>query len=352
MISDEVVNNNNQSELFELLGAWFESRRSDLELALSTLTEHKVVLEFDAPRLYSVEEVTKATSTDSVLLKARFSKEEIGGWMFLFSRKIAAMLSDLAMMGEGDVPFDESLHPGTLSEIWGQITATCETEIAALYGEEITAELPEASLDNEPALELLEIAPVVHLSIKIEGVGEGVILMIFEPSFVSLFRNKLESNESTEEINDDTNAEASDREPEIPETMSEGLDRGDFHTNSHGYNNEKSQPIARTAEFEDFSEFKTQPESDPTRKPRNIDMLLDVNLPITIELGRTSMLIRDVLDLCQGSIIELDKLSGEPVDLYVNNKKFAKGEVVVIEENFGIRITELIAVNERLKALN
>ena len=80
-------------------------------------------------------------------------------------------------------------------------------------------------------------------------------------------------------------------------------------------------------------------------------MLLDISLPITIELGRTSMLIRDVLQLGPGSVIELDKVSGEPVDLYVNDRKFARGEVVVIEENFGVRITELIRVDERVKAL-
>lgn len=85
--------------------------------------------------------------------------------------------------------------------------------------------------------------------------------------------------------------------------------------------------------------------------PQNLDLLLDVDLPISIELGRTSMNIQEILALGPGSVVELDKLAGEPVDLLVNNKIVAKGEVVVIDENFGIRVTNLISPEERLKSL-
>jgi flagellar motor switch protein FliN/FliY len=84
---------------------------------------------------------------------------------------------------------------------------------------------------------------------------------------------------------------------------------------------------------------------------RSIDMLLDVSLPISIELGRTSMPIHEILNLAPGSVIELDKLAGEPVDLLVNEKLIARGEVVVVEENFGIRITSMIAPQDRIKNL-
>lgn len=83
----------------------------------------------------------------------------------------------------------------------------------------------------------------------------------------------------------------------------------------------------------------------------NISLLLDVKLPVSIELGRTKMSISEVLELGSGSIIELDKLAGEPVDILVNNKPLAKGEVVVLDENFGVRITSLISHRERLERL-
>jgi flagellar motor switch protein FliN len=73
----------------------------------------------------------------------------------------------------------------------------------------------------------------------------------------------------------------------------------------------------------------------------NLELLLDIPLEIVVELGRTKKKISEVLELTSGSIVELDKMAGEPVDVYVNNKLIAKGEVVVIEEHFGVRIKEI-----------
>ncbi|HEX28599.1 flagellar motor switch protein FliN [Candidatus Poribacteria bacterium] len=83
----------------------------------------------------------------------------------------------------------------------------------------------------------------------------------------------------------------------------------------------------------------------------NIELLMDVELDVIIELGRTKMRIGDILRLVPGAIIELDKLAGEPVDVLVNNKPIAKGEVVVLDENFGVRITSIINQEQRLKSL-
>lgn len=84
---------------------------------------------------------------------------------------------------------------------------------------------------------------------------------------------------------------------------------------------------------------------------QNIELLMDVDLPVAIELGRTKMLISEILSLGPGSVVELNKLAGEPVDLLVNNKVVARGEVVVVDENFGLRITQLMNTEERLKSL-
>ncbi|NUN69058.1 MAG: flagellar motor switch protein FliN [Bacteroidetes bacterium] len=86
-------------------------------------------------------------------------------------------------------------------------------------------------------------------------------------------------------------------------------------------------------------------------KDMKIDLLFDLSLQVSIELGRTKMLIKDILELQRGSVIELEKLASEPVDILVNGKKVAEGEVVVIEKHFGIRITSLIESSERLKSI-
>jgi len=101
------------------------------------------------------------------------------------------------------------------------------------------------------------------------------------------------------------------------------------------------------ASLEEFGE----PETESKTPARNIDFILDIPLEITVELGRTSMLINDLLQLGQGSVIELNKLAGEPLEILVNKKLIARGEVVVVNEKFGVRLTDIVSPIERVKSL-
>jgi flagellar motor switch protein FliN len=80
----------------------------------------------------------------------------------------------------------------------------------------------------------------------------------------------------------------------------------------------------------------------------NLTMLMGVNLQLTVELGRTQMMVSDILDLQKGSVIELDRIAGEAVDVFVNNSLVARGDVVVVDDKFGVRITELVSPEKRL----
>lgn len=84
---------------------------------------------------------------------------------------------------------------------------------------------------------------------------------------------------------------------------------------------------------------------------RDINFLLDIPLVVMIEIGRTQMFIKDLLQLGQGSVIELDKMVGEPMDVFINGKLIARGEVVVINEKFGIRLTDIVSPAERIQQL-
>lgn len=92
--------------------------------------------------------------------------------------------------------------------------------------------------------------------------------------------------------------------------------------------------------------------SDEDRnKERNLDMILDIPLKVTVELGRTKMLVSELLNLGQGSVIELSKLAGEPMEVLVNDKLVARGEAVVVNEKFGVRLTDIISPAERVEQL-
>ena len=85
-----------------------------------------------------------------------------------------------------------------------------------------------------------------------------------------------------------------------------------------------------------------------TPQMKNIDFIMDIPLQLTVELGRTKLLVRDVLQLNQGSVVELTKLAGEPLDVFVNSKLVARGEAVVVNDKFGIRLLDIVSPNERV----
>ncbi len=91
--------------------------------------------------------------------------------------------------------------------------------------------------------------------------------------------------------------------------------------------------------------------SEPTGKDRNLNLILDIPLRVTVELGRTKMPVSELLNLTQGSVIELSKLAGEPMEVLVNDKLIARGEAVVVNEKFGVRLTDIISPAERVEQL-
>jgi flagellar motor switch protein FliN/FliY len=107
------------------------------------------------------------------------------------------------------------------------------------------------------------------------------------------------------------------------------------------------EEAVRPAEFDDLQDEGGR----PLIEPRNLDVILDIPVTISMEIGRTSISIRNLLQLNQGSVVELNRLAGEPMDVLVNGCLVAHGEVVVVNEKFGIRLTDVISPQERVKKL-
>lgn len=98
-------------------------------------------------------------------------------------------------------------------------------------------------------------------------------------------------------------------------------------------------------------EIEEESEHGEEHSARELDFILDIPLELSVELGKTKMLVNDLLQLAQGSIIELNKLAGEPLEVYINRKLIARGEVVVVNEKFGVRLTDVITPIDRVKSL-
>ncbi len=102
---------------------------------------------------------------------------------------------------------------------------------------------------------------------------------------------------------------------------------------------------------EDDEDLEDAGDTTPSGETKSLDLILDIPLTVTVELGRSKMLINDLLQLGQGSVIELTKLVGEPLEVLVNQKLVARGEVVVVNEKFGVRLTDIVSPMERVQSL-
>ena len=223
----------------------------------------------------------------------------------LVRKETAARLCGLMMGGDGSAPFkDEDMD--ALNEFGNQFMGAVCTALGARHGLSAAPAQAQTSAfsPDSPPFELSGSAQV-DADLSIEGAPDALFRILLSPALAA--------------------------------RLGGGM--------SGGGSGASANPLASLGGF-DSSLSRSMEDSPP-----NIQMLLDINLNVTIELGRTRLSIRKILELGPGSIIELDRLAGEPVDLLVNDKVVAKGEVVVVDEYFGIRIISLVSPEERIKQL-
>ena len=135
-------------------------------------------------------------------------------------------------------------------------------------------------------------------------------------------------------------------EEELEETQDMQFDSNNENNKQNKKEQSVSSPSIQPVQFSSFDDS-----AAANAEPNNLNMLMDIPLKVTVELGRTKRTVKEILGVSQGSIIELDKLAGEPVDILVNDKLIAVGEVVVIDENFGVRVTDILSTEERISKL-
>ena len=155
----------------------------------------------------------------------------------------------------------------------------------------------------------------------------------------------LEAEMATQMAAESLASDENDLEAQMAAAMGKGTEGGEDLLDALSGREEEAATPVKSASFQQLDQ------SDENIDKGNINRLMDVGLNLSVELGRKDMQIKEILNLGPGKIIELDKLAGEPVDLLVNGRLLAKGEVVVVDENFGVRITELIDPVDRIKML-
>jgi len=274
-------------------------------------------------------------TSQSLYIGVDVKKNVVGKMFFAISKPEVATLSDLMLMGSGHSDYTDE-HKDAICEIINQITGSCITVMDSQL--HLSLDFGQASVGEFSGKNDFKGGAVATVLVKIEEFPDRKILIVLEDGLFNGIKSKISSKMSF------ASADTS--------LASLGLSSASapVHSAPAGGNvpaGGGGGPVAAPPAFT------PQHSGGPFGSTGNkaLDLLMDIELPIVIELGRTQMSLKRILELGPGAIVEMDRLAGEPVDILINGKVVARGEVVVVDENFGVRILSLVSPEERLKLL-
>ncbi|MDT8299388.1 MAG: flagellar motor switch protein FliN, partial [Spirochaetaceae bacterium] len=307
-----------------------------------------------APRIDAVgrEQFLSELPDEVVEIKIDYKSGMTGPHMYVLrgddALKIAA-----PMIGQDDLELDGTTI-SAVSEAMSQITGASVTTIGDKVGETILTESPEGQSVPKAMLGLPGDKFVqITYDLQIEGQGSLKLYELFDLNIIRTIASKLGVSPAAAGPNQSMNTGMGNMggggmgQAQVQSQMNQSM--GGFQQMPPGMGAPMmggygGQPAPNVQGIQ-------LPELSPTisaGEQRNIGLLMDVSMELTVELGRTKWKIKDILGMGEGTIIELDKLAGEPVDILVNNNLIARGEVVVIDENFGVRVTEIVSTIDRM----
>lgn len=262
------------------------------------------------------------------------------------------------MIGQDDLELDGTAI-SAVSEAMSQITGSAVTTIGDSVGETLMTESPEGQSVPKAMISLPgDNFVLITYDLQIEGQGSLKLYELFDNTIIAELAGKLGVAAAPAAS---AAAGASGMDP-MAQAMGGGMQMQQPGAQMGGFQqmapNMGAQQMGGNPMMGGFGMQPAPnvhgvqlPELNPTMsagEQRNIGLLMDVSMELTVELGRTKWKIKDILGMGEGTIIELDKLAGEPVDILVNNNLIARGEVVVIDENFGVRVTEIVSTIDRM----
>ena len=315
--------------------------------ALSALLNQKVEITTPHVRMITMEELRSRYPIPHVALRVGYTEGFKGENVLILTQRDASVIANLMMGGDGVVDESLEMEPIALSavqEAMNQMMGAAATSMSTVFSMRIDISPPAVEIFDfsqektiVDSFSLWESMVIIEFDLKIGTLIDSKIVQLAPLDFSKQLIQKLFSASTTTTESAPTSSHEPVREqPRAPQPQPE--------PRYEAPPEQKKEPVGVSpVQFGQFSEVQQE------GPPGNIGMLYDVPLNVTVELGRTRRSVRDILELTQGSIIELDKLAGEPVDVFVNNTLIATGEVVVIEENFGVRITEIVNTKERLR---
>ncbi len=356
---------------------------------LYSLVNRKVNITTPVVTMATWDTVVDDYQRPCVFIKIRYTSGLDGANIMVLKEHDVKVIADLMMGGDGTNTDGElgELHLSAISEAMNQMMGSAATSLSTMLGKVIDISPPEASLlnleefESGDAIEGFLAGSFVKISFRmqIDDLVDSTIMQLYPVSFARSLYETFVASSSGDSEPAPAPALASDPEPYVPptananppqNTVPAGMDMNQMNMGMNqmgmgmpqmnmgmyqmgmgmpqmnmgmnqmniGMSQMNEQPMnVQPAQFQSFNNAAA---AIPGQE--NIGLIKDVPLEVTVELGRTQKSIAEILDFAPGTIIELDRIAGEPIDVLVNGKYVAKGEVVVIEESFGIRVTEII----------
>lgn len=363
--SEEASNNIDQGMLTDIekdmLGEIGNISMGSASTALYQIINQKVNITTPVVTITTLNEIKNVFDTPTVVLDVEYTKGIVGRNILIIQIQDAAVIANLMMGGDGKVETHEltELEISAVQEAMNQMIGSSATSMATMLNRTVDISPPVSKIWSDKS-ELLsdnisEDEPIVRVNFRMT-IGDLVDSSIMQVLPIPTAKKIGDIMMGTDTEDEAQEAQVAPQpqvvpEPQVapqPQVTPQPQPQPQVTYQQPVY----EQPIqpkppveVHPAAFEPL----TYPSSTPP--PENIDLILDVPLDISVVLGRTKKSIKDILALGTGSLIELEKLAEEPVEILVNGKKIAFGEVVVVDENFGVRITSIVSNAEKIKSL-
>lgn len=300
---------------------------------LHDILQRKVTITTPRVSITSIKELAEEYIIPYVVVNVSYT-EGLNGTNFLIIKTEDVKLITSIMIGEDTPDYDNKLSEleiSAIGEVMNQMMGTSATSMSKLINTAINISPPSVSIvniskDKDSLPFQNDSVIVVVFKMQIEGLLDTEIVLLMPYDFgKALIVGFMENNE-------------------VDNTKNDPLDIEPITSNEENKQKDNSRQNIKTATFQSFDD------DDIDKKDTdNIDMLMDVPLMLSVELARTKRSLKDILELNLGSIVSLDKPAGELVEVLVNGKLIARGEVVVIDDNFGVRITDIVGQDKRVK---
>lgn len=352
---------------------------------LSSLLNQKVNITTPRVEVADWDKLSRKYDRPCVMLQIRYKEGIDGNNVLILKERDVKIITDLMMGGTGNVDDGEELtdlHLSAIGEAMNQMMGSAATSLSSMFNRKIDISPPIANI-VETYNEMDETLPqflndnfvIVAFKMQIGDLIDSEIMQLYPIDFAKELLTMFSIDQEAQSDNSSASTEPTPAEqtaapqpqaataPQVatapqqpmPDMSQQGMMQQGMPMQGmpygygmpmqgmpYGYGMPMQQAPVKDVNVSPASFQPFQADVNPLVQQENIDLIMDVPLEVTVELGRVSKSIKDILDFAPGTIVELNKIAGEAVDVLVNGKYVAKGEVVVIEENFGVRITEII----------